>query len=75
MSDLNKLTPEQFVAWCMAELEERGFDTQKGWYKTNPPVRVAEGNTVSLEAGAVKELQNVPEYYSRTYVIGWGRTK
>ena len=34
MADLNTLTPEQFVAWCMAKLEERGFDTQKG---SEPP--------------------------------------
>jgi hypothetical protein len=60
MTDLNKLTREEFVAWCMATLEKRGFDTQKD---PIPPVQVSEdGEGVNFSDEAVKELKKVPAF-------------
>jgi hypothetical protein len=60
MADLNTLTPEQFVAWCMAKLKERGFDMQKD---PIPPVQVSEdGEGVNFSDGAVKELKKVAAF-------------
>ena len=60
MADLTKLTPEQFVAWCMAKLEERGFDTQKG---SEPPVLLREDTkTISFSDDAMRELKKVSAF-------------